>query len=534
MLQQEQLIQNRYQIVGILGQGGMAMVYLATDTRLGIQVALKELNPNQLPPAEQASAIALFQQEAQVLAQLKHPTIARCTDSFTENGLWYLVSEYVPGETLEHALGRFHRFQEQQVLHWANELVNALDYLHHLNPPIIFRDLKPSNMMVRSDGKLKLIDFGIARFFKAGQYKDTIQLGTPGYAPPEQYGRGQTDARSDVYSLGVVLYQLLTGYDPTQSPMNLPAVTQLAPDISPTTAAAIHKAIQPNPPHRHQSIAEFAAALSLPISGHLPASTPPSLSLSEARWWLALKIGGLVLLLLLIGVGFILSRLVAQRDATLPTATPRIAYVVVTSSPTPSPLPPTETPSPAASPPSPNTPTPIPTLTIPPSPTPRPSTPTPIPSPTRLPASPTPLATVCALPVNSLFTSKWQANLGCPTTNLRDISMAQETFVKGRMFWRQDNDRIYAVYNNGTWASYADIWAESNPTFSCGTQQTPPTPQRGFGKIWCANSAVQQGLGNATDLEWATYGEIQEFVNGMIWRVGGNTTIVFYYNSSWR
>ncbi|MCZ7674214.1 MAG: serine/threonine protein kinase [Chloroflexi bacterium] len=282
MLNAGSQLQGRYNIVQFIGQGGMAAVYLGADTRLGNRhIAIKEMNPANLPPADQPWAITAFQQEAEVLARLNHPTIARVVDFFQENQYWYLVMEYVQGEALDTALNRFpHGLAEDQVLNWAAQLAGALDYLHQQNPPVIFRDLKPGNVMVQPDGTLKLIDFGIARYFKAGQSQDTYQLGTPGYAAPEQYGRGQTDARSDVYSLGVLLHQLLTGYDPSLSPMNLPPVRSLRPDVSVRVAQAVEQAMRTDPSQRYASVREFAAALGISISGMLPppSSPPPSTS----------------------------------------------------------------------------------------------------------------------------------------------------------------------------------------------------------------------------------------------------------------
>jgi hypothetical protein len=212
--------------------------------------------------------------------------------------------EYVPGETLtqvwERVGGRIHH---DQVLTWARELCRALDYLHRQNPPIIFRDLKPDNIMVLPDGRLKIIDFGIARHFKPGQTRDTIPLGTPGYASPEQHGQGQTDTRSDVYSLGAVLHQLLTGHDPSLAPMNFPQIQTLAPYVPQHVTAAIHQALNMNPDHRFASVAYFAAALGVPITGSAadasPISpTPPPKSSTPMLSWL---VPGMLLILLLAG-----------------------------------------------------------------------------------------------------------------------------------------------------------------------------------------------------------------------------------------
>jgi serine/threonine protein kinase, bacterial len=137
----------------------------------------------------------------------------------------------------------------------------VLEYLHTQDPPIIFRDLKPANIMLTPNGQLKLIDFGIARLFKPGQAKDTQAFGTIGYSAPEQYGRGQTDARSDVYSLGVLVYQLLTGYDPTATPFRLPLANQANPSVSQSIADVLATATNGEPERRFPGVGAFRDAL---------------------------------------------------------------------------------------------------------------------------------------------------------------------------------------------------------------------------------------------------------------------------------
>ena len=178
------VLQGRYEIRGQLGRGGMGLVYLAADKRLGnMSVAVKEMDATQVAPADRQWTINAFRDEAQILARLNHVGIARVIDYFSQGDHSYLVMEYVPGETLETALARAPRgFDERQALVWAGQLAVVLDYLHQQNPPVIFRDLKPGNIMVQPDGTLKLIDFGIARLFKPGQTQDTALMGTPGYA----------------------------------------------------------------------------------------------------------------------------------------------------------------------------------------------------------------------------------------------------------------------------------------------------------------------------------------------------------------
>ena len=151
-----------------------------------------------------------------------------------------------------------------EALSIINQLCNVLDYLHKRNPPVIFRDLKPSNVMVTPQQEVKLIDFGIARFFKKGKQSDTTNLGTPGYAAPEQYGgAGQSDARTDIYSLGVLINQMITGYDPSTapSPFPMPDSRSLMPTIPPYIAQVISRSTQLQPELRYYSIAEIQQAL---------------------------------------------------------------------------------------------------------------------------------------------------------------------------------------------------------------------------------------------------------------------------------
>lgn len=332
-----QTLYNRYHIQHILGQGGFAIVYLAQDTRLaGRPVAVKELNLAQIPPTEAAAARELFQREARVLGQLNHPGIANVMDFFQEHGRQYLVTEYVAGETLEAVCQRYagQQFDEAQVLAWARELCVALDYLHGRTQPIIFRDLKPANIMVQPNGQLKIIDFGIARYFKSGQTRDTHAMGTPGYAPPEQYGQGQTDARSDIYSLAVILHQLLTGHDPAQTPLLLPEVRALNPRVSPRTAAAMQQALQPDPARRFANVAAFAGALSLTLGIHTAPPPPPVQPGLDRRWaWL---VAGIVAV---VGMALLLALARAREEPSLaPTvalAQPTPLVVVITTTPEP-------------------------------------------------------------------------------------------------------------------------------------------------------------------------------------------------------
>jgi serine/threonine protein kinase len=253
------LLHNRYIVLKTVGQGGMAAVYRGIDTKTSRNVAIKEMSQDNLSPEEQKEALESFATEAAMLQRLQHPNLPRVWDRFSEGARHYLVMDFVDGETLEQrqqaAGGK--ALPEAEVMEWARQLCSVLAYLHSQRPPIIFRDLKPANVMLTKQGQIKLIDFGIARVFHPGNTKDTQVLGTPGFAPPEQYGKSQTDARADVYALGVTLYQLLTGYDPGTTPFSLPPANSRNPRIAPHIQAAIEHATRLDRDGRYATVAAF-------------------------------------------------------------------------------------------------------------------------------------------------------------------------------------------------------------------------------------------------------------------------------------
>ncbi|GCE10656.1 hypothetical protein KTT_05150 [Tengunoibacter tsumagoiensis] len=213
-------MKQRYRILRTIGKGGMGAVYEAEDLQLGNRlVAVKEMSEQNLSPQELARAADNFKQEAHLLAKLQHPNLPSIHDYFTESGRWYLVMNFIPGQTLSDYLAKKGgKLPLVEALRIGITLCTVLEYLHEQRPPIIFRDLKPSNIIRSPQGEIYLIDFGIARHFKPGQAQDTMAFGSAGYAAPEQYGRSQTTPRSDIYSLGAILYQLLSGWNPADSP----------------------------------------------------------------------------------------------------------------------------------------------------------------------------------------------------------------------------------------------------------------------------------------------------------------------------
>lgn len=258
------ILQNRYQITGRIASSAMSTVYLGRALHFGSDMCVvKEMREYFTTPQERQMAVQLIATEALLLRRLNHHYIPRVLDYFEEYRRHYVVMDYVQGTTLEEVLKRDGRpgLAEEVVLEWAGELCEVLEYLHSQNPPVIFRDLKPSNIMLEPHGHIKLIDFGISRYFKPGQTRDTWNMGTAGYAPPEQYGQGQTDARSDVYALGATLHYLLTGRDPSMTPFAFPPLRTLVPNLSANLEAIVAKALALDPNERYQSVKEIAEAL---------------------------------------------------------------------------------------------------------------------------------------------------------------------------------------------------------------------------------------------------------------------------------
>lgn len=260
----------RYRIVGMIGRGGFGAVYKARDEHFPSKplVAVKEMSDSQLSPGEKAKALQDFHNEADLLVQLKHPNLPNVSDVFEEGGKAYLVMEFIEGQTLANVQDAQNGpLDERLVMGWALQLCAVLHYLHTRPQPIIFRDMKPTNVMITPAGDIKLIDFGIARIFKAAVKKDTTLLGSQGYAPLEQYGRGQSDARSDIYALGATLYDLLTKELPADSPSRRVNPTlfipprQLNPKISPAVEAIILTAMAEDPPSRYQTAADMYRAI---------------------------------------------------------------------------------------------------------------------------------------------------------------------------------------------------------------------------------------------------------------------------------
>ena len=255
------VLQNRYEIERLLGGGGMGMVYLAHDQRLANRAcAVKEMVDHFIDPQQRIEANDYFAREADTLAQLKHAAIPAITDRFDAQNRHYLVMEYVEGRNLEEEIAaRGGPLPEGLIVDVARQLCDVLAYLHGSTPPVVYRDMKPSNVMLTPKGRVVLVDFGIARLFKSAR-KGTM-IGTLGFAPPEQY-QGVVDPRSDIYSLGATLHYALTGRDPEKfPPFSFPPVRDLRPEVSSNLAGAIDHALAYQADERPASIQDFREML---------------------------------------------------------------------------------------------------------------------------------------------------------------------------------------------------------------------------------------------------------------------------------
>jgi serine/threonine protein kinase len=264
-LQTGQMLVNRYRIVRLLGQGGFGAVYRAWDSNLTKACAVKE-NLDTSPEAHRQ-----FSREATVLANLSHPNMPRVTDHFSIPGQGqYLVMDFVEGEDLATLVQRLGPVPVQQALEWIPQVADALIYLHSRQPPVLHRDIKPANIRINTEGKAMLVDFGLVKLYDP-HLKTTIgaRAVTPGYAPPEQYGQGKTDVRTDVYALGATLYNILTAQEPLESVQRMvgrpmPTAEQANSQVPMYLSQTIEHAMALEPEHRFQSAAEFKAALVSP------------------------------------------------------------------------------------------------------------------------------------------------------------------------------------------------------------------------------------------------------------------------------
>ncbi len=255
------VIDGKYEILKEIGRGGMSIVYLAMDKRLNKQWAVKEIK-KQTNDEKNEIVINSLLAEANLMKRLDHPSLPRIVD-IIDNGLTiYIVMDYIEGESLDKVLKEYGAQPEQLVINWAKQLCDALSYLHMQKPPIIYRDMKPANVMLKPEGNIKIIDFGIAREYKEQNLADTTVLGTKGYAPPEQYS-GQTDARADIFALGMTMHHLLSGKDPRVGDAYVP-VRYYNSQLSEGIEIIIDNCVQPVAENRYQTCEDLLYDLEHP------------------------------------------------------------------------------------------------------------------------------------------------------------------------------------------------------------------------------------------------------------------------------
>jgi serine/threonine protein kinase len=275
------ILRERYEIVELVGRGGMGVTYRAKDLRLeGRFCAVKEAIPDpDASPDELRQAREQFYKEASTLARLDHPNLPKVSDYFSIDDRDYLVMDFVPGQDLHELLNGAMRagypLPERQVLAWAEQLCDALEYLHSQTPPVLHRDIKPSNIKVTPAGSIKLVDFGLVKLLSSDEERTITVVqgrGSVQYTPLEQYGSdgGHTDARSDIYALSATLYHLLTGRPPLDAktrflkPASMPSMRSLVPSVSPQTERAIMWGLAMHPDDRPPGVAEFRTELLAP------------------------------------------------------------------------------------------------------------------------------------------------------------------------------------------------------------------------------------------------------------------------------
>ncbi|MBR4515222.1 MAG: serine/threonine protein kinase [Lachnospiraceae bacterium] len=259
------ILDGKYEIWKEVGRGGMSIVYLARDKRLNKQWAVKEIKNDGSKSTE--TLLKGLEREANILKNVDHPVLPRIVDIIDQNGVIYVVMDFIEGVTISDRLKEEGAQPQELVIEWGLQLASALDYLHNMKPPVIYRDMKPSNVMIKPEGGVKLIDFGTAKEYVIENNADTTALGTRGYAAPEQFGDSKghgiynTDARTDIYNLGATLYHVVTGMNPCEPPYEIKPIREWNPKLSSGLEKILLKCTQPNPDDRYQSCKELMYAL---------------------------------------------------------------------------------------------------------------------------------------------------------------------------------------------------------------------------------------------------------------------------------
>ena len=652
-IQANDILRNRYRIIQLIGRGGMADVYLALDMRRQARVAIKVLREDL---AEDPDFVRRFAREARTLAQLDHPNIVRFY-SFEQEGLIaFMVMDYVDGVTLRRLVAeRKGPLRVDEITAILRQVGAALHYAHASG--IIHRDLKPGNIMIQRDGKALLTDFGIAKIVESSTLT-TISAGTPAYMSPEQILNRPLDHRTDIYSLGVVLYLLATGRRPfsgdepgltgTGTMARVREAHLRVPPPDPRTlnsnlpaeaSQVIIKALAKRPDDRWQDVMSLVSAWERAVGAdptqRMTAPTiisPPPVSASPHRGPshsvppppppdvrarqnvpgqpprknsvapVLIAMGAIVVVLLL---AWLLMSKHGRGDARTSVAnlppTPTTQIIRETSTPQPENTADVESTAQALAATyaaatkefeatvkarvdesSHKTMTVVAatattgalsqaatatalahgammrTATAQAQGQAATATAQALQATRTAQAEATQIAAAtatanagppsCAIPVGGSFRSRWNARdvysrLGCPTGGAHQSMAAEERFERGIMLWRDTTDSVYVLYDDGTWAQYQDHFINGqDPEFTCGAPQSPPTPKRGFGKVWCLHPEVRNKLGNAVEEE-VGFGmpgggpaEIfQDFQGGMMYQSNHfNTIFVLFNDNTWR
>ena len=521
----------KYDILQKIGAGAFADVYKASDTVLDRTVALKIPAPFLL---RDPGFVDSFQREARAAANLKHPNIVTIYDLGEIEGVYYIAMEYLPGRTLGDLIKEEGALPLDRALDITEQVAEALDYSHAQG--LVHRDVKPSNIIVNDEGHATLTDFGLVKAMaEATLTSKGAIVGTPEYMSPEQAEGKPADRRSDIYSLGIVLYQMLTGKVPFSADSTpatlyahvhtpLPPLRDSLPDLPPSVEEIVRRLLAKTPEDRYQTAGAFADALR--VASEIVAkegedreerTRPQHRERLHTLWRRIVQ-----RLTTKFEAALIKASLLAQAtplwtrimSGTVAVAVMGILWLSATSNPPPVPATPTATFLPPLSPQavaSPPTRTPTSTRTAQPS-----HTPTLRPSPSAT-ATATP---VCARDAHSQLAGGWsRTKLGCPVTGASTTWTAWQRFQRGYMFWRSDTRRVTALFDDGTWTEFAEQWVEGAPIPSRGD---PPAgllaPMRGFGYIWGTYGEAAERLGWAVDREKGFCARIQSFERGVLFR----------------
>lgn len=309
MLEIGSIVDGKYKILNKIGQGGMSVVYLAMNERANKQWAIKEVRKDGTKDYEVVRQGLIA--ETDILKKLNHPHLPSIIDVIDCDDTFLIVMDYIEGKTLDYWLKHEGAQPQERVVEWAKQICDVLGYLHSRKPPIIYRDLKPSNVMLKPDGQIMIIDFGTAREFKERSIEDTACLGTQGYAAPEQYGgHGQTDGRTDIYTLGATMYHLLTGHNPSLPPYEMYPIRKWNPSLSSGLEEIVLKCTQRNPADRYQTCAELMYALE-----HYDEMDIEYKKTQGRKWKLFLTTASLTALFLVGTIGFKVAEVFATKNS---------------------------------------------------------------------------------------------------------------------------------------------------------------------------------------------------------------------------